>query len=51
MPSSPACMRNAGESRGPIIVGIAMFGGSNGGVWLDFFWWVLGDSWLCSPVV
>jgi hypothetical protein len=35
---SPACMRNAGESRWPIIVGIAMFGGGAGGVWLVVCW-------------
>ncbi len=30
MPGSPACMRNAGEFRWPIIVGIAIFGGGGG---------------------
>ena len=32
MPSNPACMRNAGEFRWLIIVGIAIFGGGGGGV-------------------
>jgi hypothetical protein len=32
VPSNPACMRNAGEFRWPIIVGIAIFGGGGGGV-------------------
>ena len=31
-------MRNAGEFRWPIIVCIAIFGGSSGGVWLVIFW-------------
>ena len=34
MPCSPASMRNAGEFRWPINVGIAIFGGGSGGVWL-----------------
>ena len=33
MPGSPACMRNAGEFRWPIIMGIAIVGGGSGGVW------------------
>ncbi len=38
MPGIPLCMRNAGEFRWPIIVGIAIFGGSSGGVWLVVCW-------------
>jgi hypothetical protein len=34
MPGGPACMRNSGEFRWPIIVGIVIFGGGGGGVWL-----------------
>ena len=34
MPGSPACIRNAGEFGWPIILGIAIFGGGSGGVWL-----------------
>ena len=34
MPGSPGCMRNAGEFRWPIIVGISIFGGGGGCVWL-----------------
>ena len=45
MPDSPACMWNAGEFRWPIIVGIAIFGGCSGGVWLVVCWgcWVIVD--------
>ena len=40
MPGSPAFMRNVGESRWPIIVGVAMFGDGDGdgGVWLVVCW-------------
>ncbi len=38
MPGKPACMRNVGESRWPIIVGIAIFGGGSGGVWIVVCW-------------
>ena len=38
MPGSPSCMRNAEESRWPIIVGIAMLGGVDGGVCLVVCW-------------
>ena len=34
MPDSPACIRNAGEFGWPIILGIAIFGGGSGGVWV-----------------
>ena len=30
MPGNPPCMRNAGEFRWPIIVGIAIFSGGGG---------------------
>ncbi len=38
MSGSPACMRNAGEFRWLIFVGIAMFGGGEGGAWLVVCW-------------
>ena len=38
MPGSPACLRNAGEYRWPIIVGITMFGGVDGGVCVVVCW-------------
>ncbi len=34
MPGIPACIRNSGEFRWPIIFGITIFGGGSGGVWL-----------------
>ena len=34
MSGSSACIRNAGEFGWPIILGIAIFGGDSGGVWL-----------------
>ena len=42
MPGSPSCMRNAGEFRWSIIVGIAIFRGGSGGVWLVVCWGVGG---------
>jgi len=38
VPGSPACMRNAGEFRWPIILGIAIFGGGSGDVWIVVCW-------------
>ena len=34
MPGISACIRNAGEFEWPIILGIAIFGGSSGGLCL-----------------
>jgi len=38
VPGSLSCMRNAGEFRWYIIVGIAIFNGGSGGVWLVVCW-------------
>ena len=34
MPGIPACIRNAREFGWPVILGIAIFDGGSGGVWL-----------------
>jgi hypothetical protein len=52
VPGSPTCIRNAGEFKWPIILGIAIFGGGSGG-WCMASWLlrVLENNWLRSPLV